>query len=323
MLEAIRLNAEKTRKKKSMRTSVIIHIIILLLAIYPFLEQVSSYDFDRENAIVIEFDFSPQAASSKNAVERTRAGEPTKSEAAPQNSKVETPSQIQQSKPQVDQVQRPQQKIQVPVLTDPFENEVEVTEVESPAENPQKLPEPSGAAEPVEEAIEKPVVAVEKPSTTSQNTSNNSDPFPALEELIFEEESGSGSGKSDGNLPGNRPGEGGTDNSSSRASSGSGNRGNGGFGDGLFGDGALTRQVVKRGPIKSAIKREGKVNFRICVNRAGRVTSATPLRKGSTILDPNYQKLATETMKGYLFEEDNSAPAVQCGNFTFVFKLNK
>ncbi|MDM8003442.1 MAG: hypothetical protein QUS66_11140 [Bacteroidota bacterium] len=69
------------------------------------------------------------------------------------------------------------------------------------------------------------------------------------------------------------------------------------------------------------LQEEGVVVVAITVDRAGRVTDATPGIKGSTTLAGDLLKLAKEAALKTRFESSNDAPVIQKGTITYNFKL--
>ncbi len=85
---------------------------------------------------------------------------------------------------------------------------------------------------------------------------------------------------------------------------------------GLFG-----RPVVYRPDIKSLTEKNGKIRVELCVNRDGKVVSTKYMKQGSTIKDERLIKNALIMAKKYRFDRDYTAPAKHCGELTFVFEM--
>ena len=87
-------------------------------------------------------------------------------------------------------------------------------------------------------------------------------------------------------------------------------------GDGIFG-----RKVIYRADVAQIAEKSGRVVVNLCINNAGTVSHAAFNRKASTIMESNYVKKAMDVASNYLFEQDYSAPPVQCGQLSFIFQL--
>jgi len=66
---------------------------------------------------------------------------------------------------------------------------------------------------------------------------------------------------------------------------------------------------------------EGRVVVAISVDRSGKVTQATPGVKGSTTLDEYLLRVAKEAALEAQFDSNQSAPLIQTGTITYIFKL--
>jgi len=99
--------------------------------------------------------------------------------------------------------------------------------------------------------------------------------------------------------------------------------GDGGGGDGLEGNGIITRRVIYREDISKAAKVNGKIVLDICINRQGRVEYAAYDPDKTTITDKEIIKEATYLALKYRFEEKYNAPKRECGELTFIFRIEQ
>lgn len=130
---------------------------------------------------------------------------------------------------------------------------------------------------------------------------------------------GKGTGPGDGVGAGSGPG-GGTGVGGAGSKTGVGQDGSGlSWGVGL--DGELSRPLVQRANVGSLAVKEGRVTIYICVNRAGKVVSTKYNVAKSTLRDPSFATKAELVARDYVFAEDQSAPEMQCGNLSFIFKI--
>ncbi len=87
-------------------------------------------------------------------------------------------------------------------------------------------------------------------------------------------------------------------------------------GDGIFG-----RKVIYRAPIANAAVENGVIAVNVCINRMGYITHAIIYNDKTTIKDKDLLHQALEIASDYRFEKDFTAPDIQCGRLTFIFKI--
>ena len=82
------------------------------------------------------------------------------------------------------------------------------------------------------------------------------------------------------------------------------------------------RNVMGILPIPSySVEKSGRVVVRIMVDQEGKVSSATPGMKGTTVQDATLWKAAQKAALKARFNTNSSAPIMQEGTITYVFKL--
>lgn len=86
-----------------------------------------------------------------------------------------------------------------------------------------------------------------------------------------------------------------------------------------IGGGLGNRNVLFEPTVTDSSRKVGRVVISICVDRAGQVSSANFTQKGSTTSDARLIKLATQAALKYRF--NTSELAEQCGSVTFEFTL--
>jgi hypothetical protein len=67
----------------------------------------------------------------------------------------------------------------------------------------------------------------------------------------------------------------------------------------------------------------GRVTMDICINREGRVVYAGYDAEKTTITDKDIIKHCTYLALNYKFESKYNAPAKECGELTFIFRIDK
>ena len=88
-------------------------------------------------------------------------------------------------------------------------------------------------------------------------------------------------------------------------------------GEGIFG-----RQVVYHANISKLAEKEGRVVVNLCISRIGLVTHVAFNREASTLTESAYVKEVMRVAAKYRFEKDYTAPELQCGKLSFIFKFN-
>lgn len=90
-------------------------------------------------------------------------------------------------------------------------------------------------------------------------------------------------------------------------------------GSGVIGEGLSNRGVRKAPDITDKSQKTGKVVVYVCVDRKGTVTRADYTQRGSTTSDATLVELARRNARSYLFTESDLDE--QCGTITYDFKV--
>jgi hypothetical protein len=302
-------------KGKGMRTSIIIHLLLLLIAwfyIFPVFNEPDPPIY----AVTVDFSFEQSSLSeyAQADVGKTRPkADPIKSI---EPTEVE---QIEVEKPDVEMPEpTPVEETTPPITTDAVQDEspVEAVEDDMPVDDPEPEPIPQKPA-PVVKKPSKPVV---KTPTTPTGTKGSPDGKTTGKDdsgkpSVLDNGTDAGTGK--GNT-GKGPGDGkGNDNDSGKGDGGAGTGQYDGSGDGIFG-----RKVIYRNTSGLDMSKSGIVSVKTCINRAGRVSYAEVLEDESTITDRNIIKKTMNAAYGYKFQPDLSAPQEQCGKLVFRLDIN-
>lgn len=309
--DAIQREQEKKDQEKARRYAILFLILMLLILFLPFVSGKLQTEQKFEKVITIQFEeefFEQQAASAKSSTKAASA------------------------------------QIESPVQEEAPEAKPEQPEPEPEKVKPQPIPEPV----PVTPAVHTPIITSSEPElaiTTSPITlpdiSEDAQVEAVSEEVteVMEEvseatigaiadffgkskTSTASSGKKSDAPVGGKPSDGGEGDSGSSASGKSNTDGQGNSGNAESGfDGKITREVVYRANLDDVIKQSGTISVSICINRDGKVIFAKANKKKSTIKDPYLLKKAERTISKYKYAKDYSVAERQCGQFSFVVKM--
>ena len=326
MLNPGLLYLEKENRKKGIRISVITHIIVLLLALWPFLSNESEKAIDKQYAIEISFD--PRGASNSfkgtaaEGAQRPRHEEVEKMGGSSVNEiPVQTPTPpVKQPKVQPPTPKSTPSKVD----SDIYENDTDVFATNDADLETNEIPKSKSTSS-------------KKSTQVVVNSDANNDPedVPAKKPSST---TGSGSGTGSGTATGsgtgtstssNKDGTGtgqgnkgtgsGKDKSGNDESSGAGT---GGPGTGVFdgsGNGIFGRQPVIKPKISELkLDKSGRIAFKICIDQKGRSTFVDYISSGSTIKDKKAIKLAIDYVGRFIWQEDYSVKKEQCGKYTLI-----
>jgi len=91
--------------------------------------------------------------------------------------------------------------------------------------------------------------------------------------------------------------------------------------NGLDGDGVITRQIIHRSNISQAAYESGKIVIDVCIDRRGKILTASNNADGTDIADMDMVRDVLDLVTDYRFETDYSAALRECGSLTFVFDI--
>lgn len=290
------IKAKKSRNR-SKRITTIIHVGLLALLLFPFMNITPPEP--EVTAVVIDFrDF--KSAAKKSSTKKSK--------------EANGPAKVVVEKVEVKETPKPKPKPvpvakKKPVLTDkkskvPVKTKPKVAKkpVEAPPEIVEEVPdvpvkEPKKDTKPTKEtSAEKPTEAT---TTTASGDGNES--------------SGSTSGAGEGKTGSSDSGDSKTDGVADE-----GDQGMDFSGDGIFG-----RRVIKRADVKGITNENGKIVINLCVNTNGKVIFSELNEELSTIKNKSVLRKARKVASKYRFEPDYTAPAKQCGKLTFIFDIEE
>ncbi len=311
------LYMEEENKKQGLRISITLHVLILLIALYPILRDDPNENIDKQFAIAIRFDQGPSANSFKGmaaeGAQRARNERVERIRTTPAE-RVETKSTPKPVK--TPQVKTPEPKVPTaPMESEIFEKEIEIEAVESVPEVVNEVPKKQ-----VETKPEKVT-----PLETNDSPSEIEDVPSQVPSSVPSASNGAGSNSSSpSNQDGTGTGQGkkgkgkgyhksGNDSSSGIGTGGAGNGAFDGTGKGIFG-----RQPVNR-PRRSRLlqSKNGKIVMKVCIDSKGRSTFVDLIKRGTTIHDKKVIREAIDYVGRFIWEEDPSIKLEQCGRYTF------
>lgn len=341
------ISYEELHKKKGQRTTAIVHIILLILALLPFIKIDNTKNIDTQYAVQIAFNeqivFKDSKSSNSN---KAKSEEGAKRPDVPKERPTEKPV------PKVE-TQQPKEVVKVtpptptplpevktpettptptePVVTEIITEESEVVAVEEEIEVDIPEPEVYEAPAPVDIPTTEPEVS-SAPSLPSledvlkeieEDISILTDGLPSDNEETTEEEEGGGlaSDSEDNNDSGTGTGEEGTGKGDGdEGDDNDDGIGTGGSGEGEYddsGDGVFGRKVIHRdfSMVETASSKSGVIVFTVCIDRSGNVSWSEINEFESTIKDRTVRKAALRSINKYKYEEDRSAPREQCGKY--------
>ncbi len=320
---------EKENQKKGRRISITLHLLLLLLAFLYYFETNPTENLENQFAVAVEFVEFKESSLSEYA--HSDAGE--KRPKTEEVKKVETNpiEEVEVTRPEIElpktePVIDPQPTD--PIITETFEEESEVIalEEEIELEDPdfEEVPE-----EPVIEEIPDPVI--EKPTkpskpTKPKNTTPTKPTKPSKPGKPNKGDSDVKPSSIDGSDGGTGKADKGDGDGADKGNDGDSGKGTEGAGTGVYdgsGDGIFGRRVIYRNVKELPLDKTGRIEVKVCVNRAGSVTYLELLEDGTTVTNSKTLKKTLKAAQGYKFEPDFKAASEQCGRLVFKLDLTR
>ena len=307
---------ERHNRSKSMRVSVVLHILLLLLAFFYALPSVDMEDLEEQPPYAVKVDFVFEESSMSKLAHDDSGVRREKAESAPQNEEQEEtkeevtePQEIEPTKPQEIEITKPDIKMPTPVLIPP-DDPISSPQLEE--ESPVKAQEtpPTPTPKPTPPVVSPPKTTSTSGGKTSTTTGSTSGTNPSKPSSLPGSPGGTGKGDT-GTGQGSSSGN---DGDEGKANTSSGTGEYDGSGDGVFG-----RKVVYRDQqsAKAAVNETGFIAVKICVDRAGKVTYAELIPGLTTIKNKVTIKNYLKAARNYRVKADYSAPEEQCGKLNF------
>lgn len=332
------------RWNNSLRTAILVHLLLLLISWVITLESDPDKNIDTQYAVTVSFQEIEFKNSKSSNSTKSQSSEGKQRPKEREVKKVETPKPVKievprpSTKPTPKQPEAPKPEPTDPVFSETTQDESEIEAIEEevivdepePEYIPEEIPDPEPAEDPVivtnpelpsiEDILDEIEIDDDPEETTAEDIP--ADPGPSSSESSTD-----GTGENDPSLvDGEEGGTGKGDRGDGRGSDAEGNDNDSGIGTGdsgrgefdASGDGIFGRKVVFRDPsmIANVSGKSGKIVFKVCINRSGKVTVLEVDDLETTIDDYSTLRRALESMRQYKYEPDLSAPREQCGKFT-------
>ena len=339
----IDLNTDyKKNWSNSLRSSIVLHLFILLIAFLFKFKDDPKQDIDTQYAVTVSFqqvEFRNSRSSNSNRSKASEGAQRAKSE-APKKIETAKPTKVEVPVPTppkpTPQPPAPNPEPTEPVISETTTEESDIQAVEEPIDvedpEPEYIPQEPAEPEPTEEVVitnsdlptlddiiadvsDEPMEMEEEPTTENDDNGNSDDTSNSTGTSSEDPSIKDGDGESGRGDSGTGKG-----NNDSGNDSDSG-VGDGGYGEGEFddsGDGIFGRKVIFRDPsmVRLVSGKSGKIVFKVCINRRGNVSFLEIDEFATTIKDNTTLRNALSSMQKYKYEVDYSAPREQCGKFT-------
>ena len=296
---------EQKNKRRGMVTSMIVHILLILLALWPFLQLPDPPP--GQEGILVNLGLPDEGQGDDNAGPSEPVVEEQEEEPVEETSEPEETEPVDDPEPEPEDDPTPvEPEPTKEVITDDNSEEIALKKKE---EEKKKKEAKEKAERERKEKARKEREAKEKAEKAAAEAKKKADAAKFKDELsgLF----GDGDGKGKTGKPGNQGDPDGDPNSDKLdgISTGSGRVG-GGLGD---------RGVVKSHTPTDNSQETGTVVVEVCVNENGSVVSAKVTQKGTTSSSSKLRNLALKSAKKWRFKE--GIVDKQCGTITYNFKL--
>jgi outer membrane biosynthesis protein TonB len=301
--EYVEQEREKKDKKRGMFYSITLHLLLLLLALYPLMDTEKDIEhFPRP--IVIQF----AGGASEEGAKSAKGGSASQSESLENESSSAAAEEVvpeSVAEPVSEPVSQP---IAAPQETRPVRT---TQNVESIAMPDKKIEAPSKA--PVK--IEKSNLPTPKPGSSKSGSSEVGSSGLGKSSTASAGAGGNSNAEGPGGQGLGEQGKG----KDATGKEGTGSVGSGGIFEGI---GDLKRKIVYRPNLKPLVKEEGVIAFDVCVTREGKVTQVVFDRKNSTIRDKESIQKTLDIADKFRFEESKDGLPLECGKLRIRITLD-
>gem|GEM_PF-4095959 len=345
---------DKKDKRKGRIIAFFLHIVLLGLAIWPFLVELPEEKTAEVKVVMVDFRDPPplkqtSGSSREGASAPAKTGVENKPTPDPKPAEVPTPPKPEPVPEPVPEPTppKPQPKPELPKVTPKPKPEIVTTKRPEPVTipptppaptppepEPQPEPEPEPQPEP-EPTPPAPPAPAPEPEVQQEAEPEPEKRKPLNERLadFFRDNEYSGKdeeGTGAGSEPDGKDGK--DDGTSTSGTSGTGTTGDGdsdsgnrenGSGDGwVEGMGSLSRARISSPPISDLVKKVGRVVVKVCINKRGAVVYVEYDEENSTLQDIGHKQRAITHVQQIVFERNDGAPDKECGRLTFRMTRN-
>jgi outer membrane biosynthesis protein TonB len=334
---------EEKNKKKGFYTSLILHILLLVLALLPLLT--FPVPPPGQEGILVNLGTPDVGQGEENAPPAKAEPAPSKPEPAPTPPPPEPEPIPEPTPPEPEPI--PEAPVEAPpkeVITDDNSKEIalqkekerkkkeedrlkkleedRIKKEKRDAERKKKAEEDARRKKAQEEARKK--AAAEAEAKRKADEARRKAAAEAAAKAKAEADARAEAADLIGNLGGSGPGKGKTGTSGNQGDPNGDPNSNilegvsAGAGSSV-GGGLRGRGILNKPGIKDDFNKPGKVVMKVCVNASGRVISATFTQRGSTTTDSQLVKLAKKNALSYKFSKGSIDK--QCGTITYTFKV--
>ncbi len=334
---------EKKDKRKGRFLAFFLHIVLLALAIWPFLVELPEEKTAEVQIVMIDFRDPPPPIQQTSGSSREGASAPAKSGVESQPEPI--PQPVEEVTPPTREPEPQQEPEPTPVEPEPIPEPKPEPIVVPPTPKPElttkrpepiKIPPPPPPKPPAPSPEPKPPTPAPVPQQPKQEQASEPEPEkrkPISERISDLFKDTKYSGKDDkGTGSGSKPdGTDGKDGEADAGSTGTGKTGDGdsdsgnranGSGDGWVGLGSLSRVRISSPPISDLVKEVGRVVVKVCINKRGAVVYVEYDEENSTLKDIGHKQRAVEHVQQIVFERNDNAPDKECGRLTFRMTRN-
>ncbi len=314
---------EKENRKKGFLISFVLHTILLLLCLIPWLVSKEYPPLDRQQGVLVSFGVPDGGNSSQKALVPVDKSDEVKEKKEEQKKKKASPPKVEKKTSKQEKA-APKKAATVKTVDEKSDSKVKASKnekVKISAEKAKKIAEDKAAAEAKAKADAE---AKAKAEAEAKAIADAKAKAEAEAKAKADEEAKYNNAKSKfSDLFSSGGSEGNNDSSESKGDP------NGdpdataleglGKGSGRVGGGLGGRGILNEPKITDTSQKQGKVVIKVCVDAAGKVISTKFTQKGSTTTDDYLVNLAKKSAAKYTFTA--SSIAEQCGTITVDFKL--
>lgn len=315
-MEAVLSPTEEKDKKRGMTTSIVLHALLLIIALMPFLTFPDPPP--GQEGIVVNLGLPDEGQGDNNAAP---------AEAAPPEEVVEEP--VEETVEEV--IEEPEPEPVEEVKEAPPKKEKEVVQQEDPRELALKRKKEKEAKEKADrdakeraekeakrkaeakkkaaEEAKRKKEAAAKAKADAERKAREAEAAKTKNQIggLF----GNGGGKGNTGKPGNQGDPNGDPNAKNLEGISTGS--------GRVGGGLGSRGVVSSPKVTDNSQKQGRVVLKVCVDSNGKVLSAEYTQRGSTTTDSRLRSLAIRNAKNWKFNKGSIDK--QCGTITYDFKV--